>query len=81
MANETMVRAPGRVNLIGDRTDCNDGFDDRRRTHHVVAENQRVLDAAMRGIGTAACGPDTAEEYIVEPGTHRLPWTLGIIHR
>ncbi|MDG2219275.1 MAG: hypothetical protein P8L46_14655, partial [Acidimicrobiales bacterium] len=38
------------------------------------------IDAAMRGIGTAACGPDTADEYIIGPGRHRLTWTLEIIH-
>ncbi len=30
------------------------------------------LDAAMRGLGTASCGPDTAPEHRVSGGTHRL---------
>ncbi|MEM7321702.1 MAG: glycoside hydrolase family 2 TIM barrel-domain containing protein [Actinomycetota bacterium] len=32
------------------------------------------IDAAIRGLGTAACGPDTTE--VVGPGTHRLVWWL-----
>ncbi|KAG1648343.1 Evolved beta-galactosidase subunit alpha [Nymphon striatum] len=30
------------------------------------------VDAAVRGLGTAACGPDCLPEYIVRPGTWRL---------
>ncbi|MFT4990485.1 MAG: beta-galactosidase, partial [Acidimicrobiales bacterium] len=29
------------------------------------------LDAALRGLGTAACGPDCLPEYLVGPGTYQ----------
>jgi len=32
------------------------------------------VDAAIRGLGTAACGPDCLPEYLVGPGTHQ--WSL-----
>lgn len=31
-----------------------------------------TIDAAHRGVGTAACGPDTLERYRVRPGIYRL---------
>lgn len=34
------------------------------------------LDAAVRGLGTGACGPDTLPPYRVRPGTYHLRWTL-----
>jgi beta-galactosidase len=34
------------------------------------------LDAVHRGLGTASCGPDTLEEYLVKPGTYRWSWSL-----
>ncbi len=41
------------------------------------AETTEVhIDAAMRGLGTGACGPDTLEPYRVGPGTYRFQWTL-----
>ena len=35
------------------------------------------LDAAVRGVGTATCGPDTREEYRVRPGVYRLALSLS----
>ena len=35
------------------------------------------LDAAHRGVGTASCGPDTLEAYVLRPGTHRWAWTIS----
>jgi beta-galactosidase len=35
------------------------------------------LDAAHRGLGTASCGPDTLERYLVGPGSYRWEWTLS----
>ena len=32
------------------------------------------LDAAMRGLGTGSCGPDTRDEYRIHPGTYRLAY-------
>ncbi|MEZ5245033.1 MAG: glycoside hydrolase family 2 TIM barrel-domain containing protein [Acidimicrobiales bacterium] len=34
------------------------------------------IDAAVRGLGTAACGPDTLPGHRVGPGIHRLSWTI-----
>ena len=34
------------------------------------------IDAAHRGVGTATCGPDTIEAYLVRGGTYRWSWTL-----
>jgi len=34
------------------------------------------LDAAMRGLGTGACGPDVLARYIVGPGTYKFTWVL-----
>ena len=49
-------------------------------THDVdlVARRETVvhLDVAHRGLGTASCGPDTLEAYLVGPGTYRWSWTL-----
>lgn len=35
------------------------------------------LDVAHRGLGSAACGPDTLEAHRVRPGRHRFTWTIG----
>ncbi len=40
------------------------------------AETVVHIDAAHRGVGTASCGPDTLEPYLVRPGTYRWEWTL-----
>ncbi|WP_320127586.1 glycoside hydrolase family 2 TIM barrel-domain containing protein [uncultured Sphaerochaeta sp.] len=34
------------------------------------------LDAEVRGVGTATCGPDTLEQYLVRPGFHSMSFTL-----
>lgn len=34
------------------------------------------IDAAMRGLGTAACGPDVLPQYLVRPGTYSFSWIL-----
>jgi beta-galactosidase len=34
------------------------------------------VDAAVRGLGTGSCGPDTAPQYRVGAGWHRWVWTL-----
>jgi len=34
------------------------------------------LDAALRGLGSASCGPDTAERFRVGAGWHRWSWSL-----
>ena len=35
------------------------------------------LDVAHRGLGTAACGPDTHPRHLVAGGTFRFTWTLS----
>jgi beta-galactosidase len=35
------------------------------------------IDTAMRGLGTASCGPDTLEQYRVSGRRHRWSWTLS----
>ena len=35
-----------------------------------------LMDAAMRGLGTAACGPDTLMKYRVHPGEYSLSFAL-----
>jgi beta-galactosidase len=34
------------------------------------------VDAAMRGLGSASCGPEPLPRYRVGPGRHRLRWVL-----
>ena len=41
------------------------------------AETIVHLDGAHRGIGTAACGPDTLRQYVIRPGAHRWSWTIS----
>ncbi|WP_276967116.1 glycoside hydrolase family 2 TIM barrel-domain containing protein [Desertimonas flava] len=35
------------------------------------------LDVAHRGLGTAACGPDTHDRWKIHGGRYRFTWTLG----
>ncbi len=35
------------------------------------------IDAAHRGVGTASCGPDTLEPYVLRGGTYRWAWTIA----
>jgi beta-galactosidase len=49
---------------------------------HTLAElgasqtNEIHIDAAMRGLGTAACGPDALPPYLVGPGIYQFTWIL-----
>jgi beta-galactosidase len=51
--------------------------------HHLSARAETIihLDVAHRGLGTAACGPDTADRWKIRPGTHRWRWSLRAEHR
>ena len=40
------------------------------------AETEVHIDAAIRGLGTGACGPDVLPQYIVGPGVYDFTWTL-----
>ncbi|MEL7454901.1 MAG: beta-galactosidase, partial [Pseudomonadota bacterium] len=35
------------------------------------------IDAAVRGLGTGACGPDTLAPYRIGPGTYIFTWLLS----
>ena len=37
------------------------------------------IDVAMRGLGTAACGPDALPQFLVGPGTYAFRWALSYI--
>ena len=43
------------------------------------AYNHLYLDAAVRGVGTAACGPDTLERYRVGSGVYRLGFVISSV--
>jgi beta-galactosidase len=49
-------------------------------THDVEVEacgNTVVhIDTAHRGVGTASCGPDTLDKYIIKTGVHTWEWTV-----
>ncbi len=42
--------------------------------------NHLYLDAAVRGVGTATCGPDTLERYRVPGGIYRMHFTVSSSH-
>lgn len=37
------------------------------------------IDAALRGLGTAACGPDALPQFHVGPGTYAFRWVLQAV--
>lgn len=44
----------------------------------VPADHVEVhIDAAVRGLGTGACGPDTLPRFRVGPGRHRFTWAIA----
>ena len=49
-------------------------------THDVELKESSVtvvaIDSIHRGVGTAACGPDTLPKYLIKPGKHVLTYTL-----
>ena len=45
------------------------------------AETIVHVDAVHRGLGTASCGPDTLESYLVRPGTHHWTWEIHPLPR
>ncbi|MFM8621702.1 MAG: glycoside hydrolase family 2 TIM barrel-domain containing protein [Candidatus Nanopelagicaceae bacterium] len=52
-------------------------------THNVYVKRSGTtvitIDAAHRGVGTASCGPDTLDKYLIRPGLHKFTWTVSII--
>jgi beta-galactosidase len=52
---------------------------DRARTAADLVRQANIevhIDAAMRGLGTGSCGPDTLPAYRSGPGTYRFNWIL-----
>jgi beta-galactosidase len=49
-----------------------------RHTNELEPRDEVILnlDRFQRGLGTAACGPDTLPAYRTKPGTHRLAFRL-----
>lgn len=43
------------------------------------AYNHLYLDSAVRGVGTATCGPDTLERYRVGSGVYRLGFVISSV--
>ncbi len=37
------------------------------------------VDAAIRGLGTGACGPDTLEEFRLTSGTYEMGWSIEVL--
>ncbi|MCR9269469.1 MAG: DUF4981 domain-containing protein [Hyphomonadaceae bacterium] len=37
------------------------------------------IDVGMRGLGTAACGPDTLTDYRLGPGTYNFRWEISAV--
>lgn len=58
--------------------------DDLDRARHTAELERRDevflhLDAACRGVGTGACGPDTAPAFRLQPGNFQLGYTVRIL--
>lgn len=53
-------------------------FDARDQTE-LRRHNKLVihLDIAHRGLGTASCGPDTRDEYLIRPGTYKFAYVVS----
>ncbi len=53
---------------------------DRSRTLADIVRQDSIevhIDAAMRGVGTGACGPDALPAYRVGPGVYAFSWVLA----
>lgn len=37
------------------------------------------IDTTHRGVGTASCGPDTLDKYIIKTGVHTWEWSVTVI--
>jgi beta-galactosidase len=59
---------PHRASELADRTHDSD----LQSSGNVIIQ----IDAAHRGLGTASCGPDTLEKYLVRPGTYTWEWRV-----
>jgi beta-galactosidase len=55
--------------------------DDLTKAYHTYDVPHRpeitvLLDACQRGLGTASCGPDTLDPYIIKPGIYKLAYAI-----
>jgi beta-galactosidase len=55
--------------------------DDLFRAHHTTDLQPRPevivnIDCAHRGLGTNSCGPDTLEQYLIQPGEFRFRYRI-----
>jgi len=75
------------VRVTGDRplgfSALHHTVDDLASARHTIdlpdrAEVELHLDAAMRGLGTASCGPDVLPAYRIPVGRHRWAWTIAV---
>ena len=62
------------------------GADQLWKAHHTCdlvrkPEVHLTVDAAQRGLGTAACGPDTLERYRLRPGPYGLALSFRVLAR
>ena len=66
------------LHMSATRYTADDLFAARDRTelrrHHALVGH---IDIAHRGLGTASCGPDTLEKYLVSPGTYRFAYVVS----
>jgi beta-galactosidase len=59
--------------------------DDLTKAYHTYDVPQRpeitvLLDACQRGLGTASCGPDTLDQYKIQPGAYKLSYAIIPLH-
>jgi beta-galactosidase len=43
------------------------------------ARTEVHIDVGMRGLGTAACGPDALSPYLLGPGTYQFRWQMSVV--
>ena len=57
--------------------------EDLTRAYHITEVHEReeitlLLDLVQRGLGTLSCGPDTLEQYLIQPGEYRFRYSFCI---
>ncbi|MFT5377459.1 MAG: beta-galactosidase, partial [Candidatus Latescibacterota bacterium] len=56
-------------------------FDGWYHTHDVVARDAVFLhvDYKQRGLGTASCGPDTLDQYLIPAGRYKWQYEVRLL--